>query len=100
MFVFRDLASQEVARSRDVHRFSHGHRAFYLLVLFFFLFLISCVVCFMYKTPYAARAMKRKKPINPSIPTGSFTSLWERSSSPNRGEKSPPPSARDKTSDT
>jgi len=35
---------------------------FYFLVTF--VFLISCVICFRYKKPYAARAMKRKKPIS------------------------------------
>ena len=30
----------------------------------FFSFLISCVICFRYKKPYAARAMKRKKPLS------------------------------------
>ena len=36
----------------------------YLLVVFFFL--ISCVICFRYKKPYAAGAMERIKPINPN----------------------------------
>jgi len=31
---------------------------------FFFFFLISFVICFTYKKPYAVRAMKRKKPIS------------------------------------
>jgi len=29
-----------------------------------FFFLILCVICFRYKKPYAAQAMKRKKPIS------------------------------------
>jgi len=45
----------------------------YLLVVSFFFFLLSCVICFRYKKRYAARAMKRKKPISP-ITTARFTS--------------------------
>jgi len=52
------------------------------LGLFSFFFLLSCIICFRYKKLYAARAMKRKKPISP-ITTACFTSSWEKSNSPN-----------------
>ena len=48
---------------------SLGHFFFFK----FFFFLLSCVICFKYKKPYAVLAMKRKKPISP-ITTTRFTS--------------------------
>jgi len=74
-----------------VHGLSPRPLFFFSVSFFSFLF-ISGVVCFRYKKPYAARAMKRKKTINPSIPTARFTSSWEKSSTPNPEEKSPSPS--------
>ena len=50
-----------------------GAPAYPLVVFFLFFFFSSCVICFRYKTPYAALAMKRKQPISP-ITTARFTS--------------------------
>jgi len=65
---------EEMVRVLSLGRFFfYIYFFFYLYVFFFSFFLLSCVMCFRYKKPYAARAMKRKKPIS-LITTARFTS--------------------------
>ena len=50
--------------------------------VFFLFYLLSSFICFRYQRPYAAQAMKRKKPISP-ITSACFTSSGEKSNNAN-----------------
>ena len=65
MYVERERVIVLQLKYRKVLRWLRENPISWLLLFFlFFLISESCVICFRYKKPYAARAMKRKKPIS------------------------------------